>query len=190
MRLFLAVELSESLRQQVERVQSLLRPAAANVRWVDPAGAHFTVKFLGDVGRGDLPAVAQATAPAAAAVEPTSVRVAGLGTFPDNDGRPPRVLWAGIHGQLDPVLALHADLDERLAPRGFAREDRPYRPHVTLGRVKGRRNVAALRQLVATHRDAELGSMRVHELVLLRSHPRADGAHYERLQTFPLGDRG
>lgn len=186
MRVFFAVELSEPLREQVGRVQSLLRPAGANVRWVRPGGAHFTLKFLGDVGPGDLPALDRAATPAADGSSHLEVRVSGLGSFPEDDRRPPRVVWAGVDGELEPLRALHADLEGRLEAEGFAREGRRYRPHVTLGRVRGRRGIGELRRLLQENRDLELGTMRVEEIVLLRSHTRPDGAHYERLQGYPL----
>lgn len=187
MRLFFAVELSESLREQVGRVQSLLRPAGANVRWVEPQGSHFTLRFLGEVGPGDLAALDRAAGPAAAAAAPMNVRVASLGSFPEEEYRPPRVVWAGVDGEIEPLRELHAELEERLEAEGFPPEGRRYRPHVTLGRVKGRRGVPELRALLQEHGDTELGTMRVQEIVLMRSHTRPDGAHYERLQTYPLG---
>ncbi|MCA8948003.1 MAG: RNA 2',3'-cyclic phosphodiesterase [Planctomycetes bacterium] len=102
------------------------------VKWVPAEQLHVTLVFAGDV---DDDVVAELRgAVEAARLEPLSFSLAGLGRFPPRGE--PRVLWAGLAGDVDPLLRLQAGLAERAAAAGVELDKRPFAPHVTLGRVK------------------------------------------------------
>lgn len=187
MRLFYALELPDLLREEIGRVQSLLRPAGADVRWVDPETAHVTVKFLGEVDADEIVPLDRAVAPAVAAASRARVKLGGLGAFPPPGDRPPRVLWVGLDGETERLVDLNTRLETALAEEGFPPEERPYRPHVTIGRVRGRRGTRRLRRSLEEHHDVELGEMVAAEVVLLESELKSDGPRYHRMAGYPIG---
>ena len=134
-RAFIAVELPPAVREAVEGVVRELRSGIGDgVRWVRPEGVHLTLKFLGDIDAGSVPAVSRAMAQCAASAAPFDLFLEGVGVFPN--ARRPRVIWIGLGGALEPLLALQHSIDRELEGLGFARERRPFTPHLTLGRVR------------------------------------------------------
>jgi 2'-5' RNA ligase len=176
-RAFLALELPEPLRERLRGVVETLRPQVPDVRWVDPAGIHLTLRFLGWTAPERLDRVAAAVAPAAAACGPADVAVRGIGTFPERGS--PRVLWVGIHVP-EPVQRLQAACEAAAVMAGFAAEGRGFHPHLTLGRWKER----ARRPTLA---PVDLGGWSLDRLVLYRSQPGPRGSVYTPLATYPLG---
>lgn len=130
MRLFVAVELHAEVNAQLARALESLR-ACRGYRWVKPTQLHVTCKFLGEVDDARVDALRAALR--AIAVPPLQLGVRGLGQFPPR-GRP-RVVWAGLCGDVAALVALAGEVEAACAPLGFAREARPFRPHVTLARV-------------------------------------------------------
>lgn len=136
-RAFVAVELPDEILSHLEAVQRGLKealgPAAGAVRWVRPEGVHLTLQFLGDVPRTQVPAIEQALRDACAGARPTEVHTAGVGVFP-NPNRP-RVLWIGLEGDLQPLFDVERAIGRALSPLGY-KPDKPFNPHMTLGRVR------------------------------------------------------
>ena len=135
MRAFVAVFPPLDLREALARAAREL-PVVGDVRWVKPENVHITLKFLGEVGEEDLARVAEALGPVSERHSPFEALVSGFGAFP-SVGRA-RILWAGIGEGADRLGALARDVEGSLEPLGFARETRPYKPHLTLGRARGR----------------------------------------------------
>jgi 2'-5' RNA ligase len=140
LRLFLAVELDEPLRRLAGRVAADLSRALGadgqtGVTWVRPENMHLTVRFLGETPETRVPGLLEALAPPL--VTPSfELRFAGVGTFPPRG--PARVIWLGIASGHDRLTGVHHEIEDRLAALGTEREDRPFRAHLTLGRVRGR----------------------------------------------------
>jgi 2'-5' RNA ligase len=130
MRAFLAIELPDDARAELARAQARLRQALGDaVGWTPEGNWHLTLAFLGETDLAD--AVAKAVRPVCAAAAPLDLALGPLGRFGD------RVLWAGLEGPGVPgLVALAGALQAALVPLGFAAEERPYSPHVTLGRVR------------------------------------------------------
>ena len=116
MRCFIAIEVPEDLQEALGRVQKKLQRAAADVKWAAPRTIHLTTKFLGDISPDAVPAVCDAMSAAALAARPMELSISGLGTFPANGT--PRVVWAGLAGETEPLTKLVASLEEGLAARG------------------------------------------------------------------------
>ena len=182
-RTFLAVEVAAEIHAALVALQRELARADAAVRWVRDEGLHATVKFLGGVPETRLPALRDALRDALAATPPMRAAVRGLGVFPH--ARRPRVVWAGL--DCPPLTRLAAAVDDALAPLAFAKEVRPFHPHLTLGRVTGPRGWERLNALLAAQQTAELGACDLAELIAYRSDLRRDGAVYTKLWTIPFG---
>ncbi len=184
LRLFIAIELSPEVKQGIGRLQDDLKrrlPPKA-VRWTNPEGIHLTLKFLGDTSADKVQAVAHGVLAAAAGFEPFDLRVAGFGCFPSP--RRARVLWVGVPDVPQRLAGVQRAIDLHMARLDYARETRPFSPHLTLGRVNDR-IAPAERQALADVLDRTeaggLGVVPVHEIVLFQSDLRPDGAVYTAL---------
>lgn len=181
-RAFLAVDLSADIHARLVRLKGELAGSGAAVRWVRDDGLHNTIKFLGPVSAERLEEVRRATSRALAAFPAFSVGVRGVGVFPTP--RRPRVVWVGlVSGEL---VDLAKRTETALEPLGFARERRPYKPHVTLGRVAGPRGWAVLEERLKEHGSDEFGCCDVDRLIAFRSDLKRGGAIYTKIWNVPL----
>ncbi len=187
-RTFVAVELPPAVQHGLARVQEQLKRSRTPVRWVAPHQIHLTLSFLGEIPAGELPAVEEAAGIAASEAAPFELEACGLGVFPNL--RRPRVVWVGLAGELEALRRLQARLTEELAARGFPPEERPFSPHLTLGRVRPQarpEEARALGQTVAGLKLGSLGRWSVREIRVIRSDLRPEGPLYTVLYAAHLG---
>jgi len=184
-RSFIAVEVPQSLRAKMEEVQRELKRTNADVRWVRPESIHLTLKFLGSVSGEDLEKLGAAIAPIISSWVSFEIRLQGLGCFPSS--RNPRIVWVGIEQGSAEALSMQKAVENRAAEVGFPPETRPFKPHLTIGRVRSSRGKDSLAQAVENRRDVEIGPFRVNEVYLFKSELKPSGAVYTKLQTFPMG---
>jgi 2'-5' RNA ligase len=135
MRTFVAVFPPPELREGLFRAARDL-PTSKDFRLIGPEKLHLTLKFLGDVAEDDLDRVAQALGRLRGRHEPFEVSTSGFGAFPSE--KRARILWAGVGEGSGPLRAVAQSVENLLEPAGFGREQRPYVPHLTLGRARGR----------------------------------------------------
>jgi 2'-5' RNA ligase len=183
-RSFIAIEISEALRQRLRDLLREFQKTGADVKWVRPEGIHLTLKFLGDVERDDLEILSQALRPAVEHFVPFDLRAQGARCFPAF--RNPRVVWMGLSGEEGGVSRLQREIETITADLGFPSEDRPFKPHLTLGRVRSPKGKIPLTQLIEGNSRLDLGSFRVERVILFRSDLKPEGAVYTRLQEFHL----
>jgi len=189
-RAFVACEIpSEWTEALAQTSRALSKAGLQYLRWVRPEGIHITLKFLGDVGRHLLPDILGAMQAAANPIPPFELSLQGLGSFGSHGH--PRVLWAGIQGELGALRGMHERLDAELTELGFAREVRAFSPHLTLARVPDDAPANAGASLAAALRTEHLPSVapsQVRELVLMRSQLGRGGAAYSRLATVSMSE--
>lgn len=181
-RLFIAAEPPHHIIEGCRDLIEGLKTAGDGIRWVKSHGIHLTMKFFGDVDESRIPQINDA-AEIITGIGSIDLSVEGLGTFPG--GQRPRVIWVGISGDLDRIVTARDTLDGALSGIGFPREDRPFRGHLTLGRVKGRVPVALAARLEES-RNVSLGEMRVEGFSLIQSDLKPSGAVYTTLAFYPL----
>ena len=183
MRTFIAIPLPPECRAALEAAQSGLRSIGADVRWTAVGSIHLTLKFLGEIDPAVLADLARALA-GAAAVEPFALKIQGLGAFPDLRG--PRVVWCGLAGDTDALVRLQSAVETACVSLGFTPEQRPFHPHLTLGRVQGTRNLRQLAEYIriAKAPDQEFGADR---LEIYKSVLMPKGPVYTLLGRLPLG---
>ena len=183
-RAFVAVDAAEELRAPIEALQDRLRSAGADVKWVDSHQFHITLKFLGDVAVGDVAAVVDAVKGAVASVPSFQMCLHGVGAFPS--ARQPRAVWIGATDGADAMAELAKAVDDALSPLGFERERRPFRSHLTLGRVRSDRGIVSLARRLNEEQHTAIGTMRVQQVVVMRSVLTPKGPIYTRLGLAPL----
>jgi RNA 2',3'-cyclic 3'-phosphodiesterase len=182
MRLFAGVEIDEGARRVAEATSDQLRDAigrALTAKWVPPENMHLTVRFIGHVDEGRVPAVVDALTPPLD-IAPFDVELGGCGVFPPSG--PPRVLWIGLTQGLQPLSAIHDTFDRRLAPFGFEPERRPFNVHLTLARVKDASRGASREVSGALARVTPLAvTFRVTRAAIFQSHLSPRGPRYEAI---------
>lgn len=176
MRTFVAVFPPPEVREALFRAARDL-PASKVFRLVGPEKIHLTLKFLGDVAEDNLNSVKQALEPVRESHEPVEVSTSGFGAFPSE--KRARILWAGVGEGSGALRALARDVDDLLEPAGFERERRPYVPHLTLGRVRGRPV-----KLDGAEKPSPALHFTVSGVDLVQSAPGGNGVTYSILQTY------
>jgi 2'-5' RNA ligase len=191
-RTFLAVPLPDAVKSTVGAVQSEFQATGRSLKWVAPELLHITVRFLGSVPATRIQLVEAAAALGAAKVSPFVLTLTGLGAFPNE--RSPRVIWAGLQDD-DGLVALHTlfeHVEDAMAAQGFAREERSFSPHITLGRARDTatsadRRAVGERLAVVRDRIKVAGRFEVRELIVMRSDLSRGGPVYTPLAIAPLG---
>ncbi|HYA41322.1 MAG TPA: RNA 2',3'-cyclic phosphodiesterase [Syntrophobacteraceae bacterium] len=186
-RSFIAIDLSDGARRQIEAFIRELRKSDAKVGWVRVEGIHLTLKFLGNVAPGLIEEIKPVLAGAALQTAPIHIEPAGCGAFPSM--KSPRVIWVGLRGQIGPLAELARQVEAALVPLGFKPEERPFRPHLTIGRVRGRQRLHALQEILLAHQDFTAEPFDAYQVVLYKSELRPDGARYTPLFEAPFSGR-
>ena len=186
MRCFVAIDLPDGVRAALDATEARLRAAAprADVRWVGSQSMHLTLEFLGEVPEERGAAVQRAIDRVASPTPPLRLVCAGLGVFPGPSR--PRVVWAGIQDGVRELGMLAVAVERALEPLGFPLERRPFRGHVTLGRVRSPRGFAPLARALDKGGRSGFGEWTASQVVLYRSHLRPTGSVYEPLATLAL----
>jgi 2'-5' RNA ligase len=188
LRLFVAIDLPEDVRESLGRLQSdLRRHDLSGLRWTRPDGIHLTLKFLGETPASSLPAIKGALARAVRGAPSFHLALGAPGTFGNRRG--PRVLWLDVEGDVEPLQQLQAAVERELAAAGFGPEERAFSPHLTLARVQQPPSPGLAERLsrALAAVTPPRGEIEATELVLMRSSLQAGGAVYSRVAAFPLG---
>ncbi len=183
MRIFIAVNLSDAVRNDLAAHLDTFRPLTGGVSWVPPGNAHITMKFLGEVPESDLDAVAEGVIEAVNGHQPFEVQVGDFGAFPNFQR--PRVFWVGITGGVENLAALAKDIDRNMQPLGFAKEKRRFSPHITLGRIRQPGTYDQLRQATESTQYSST-PFTVSSVEIMKSVLLPQGARYSVWQSINL----
>ncbi len=179
MRTFAAIALPASVKSALA---DLCQANIPDARWVHPSDFHLTLRFIGDTNKSTLQRYRDALS--AVDGEPFPLTVQGVGRFPQNARKRPRVLWADVVAT-PKLLALQKTVDNTLQSAGLPPDRHPtYTPHITLARL--RQASPALDDFLEQHRDFTLPPVTVNEFTLFQNKPNPDGGKYTSLATYPL----
>ena len=187
-RVFVAVGISAEARQQlIDACGRIRRDVPQGIQWANPDGMHLTLKFLGNIPFSGVEPLLQCLGPAASEACPFPLRLAGLGMFPNQ--RKPRVLWAGVDGDLRALSHLQLATEDAITALGYPPEQRPFRPHITLGRP--RRSVpdaqlSRIGSVVSTLAPPSPAGWQVESVDVMQSELHPSGARYTILGSVPL----
>jgi 2'-5' RNA ligase len=182
-RIFLAVETPADIRQAMAGLTDRLRGAGAEVRWEPPAKLHATIRFFGETPDRLLAPLVTALDLAAGTAAPFPVIYRGVGGFPTL--RNPRVIWIGMEDPSGTLRPLQQRIESSARELGFEPEEKEFHPHVTLGRVRGGRNLHGLLARVESV-TFEAGPARISEILLMKSVLQPSGSVYTALKRIPL----
>ena len=181
----MAIEIPPDVVRRAEQVMLELDALGASVRWVKAENLHLTLQFLGDVQDADLYAICQAVKRGASEHEPFQVTCRGLGAFPKPER--PQTIWLGIDDPDNALAQFQKSVELELFELGFPKELRPYKPHLTLGRVARGKSDERLQSAIAADAGEWEAVIDADECVLFGSQLQGGGPVYSVLGRFPLG---
>ncbi|MEM7396529.1 MAG: RNA 2',3'-cyclic phosphodiesterase [Verrucomicrobiota bacterium] len=187
-RMFIALEISSDVRDALAMVQTKLKTAGTRVKWVPPENIHLTLVFLGQLVNEEIQRVKTVMEQTLSGAGSFKVDVAGIGTF--GSAGSPRTVWAGIVAGSNRLIEMQKKLSDGLGLEGFAQEKRPFKPHLTLGRVKpGRKHGSGggeLTSLIDSVKNTTFGHVEVGRAVIFQSRLDQQGATYFQEHTTTL----
>lgn len=178
-RAFIAFKLPEPVVDTLEQLQAALKIAGLNLRWVRAGNIHLTLKFLGNISSEDLRRVEIALRDVSGKHAAFSLMAKGLGLFPG--AKKPRVIWTGIHGDVVRLKRLHGALEGAMKEIGFEPERRPFRGHLTIGRIKGRAERKKIAAAIGECGAYASPPFAANRLILFKSELKPGGAEYAEL---------
>lgn len=184
-RVFCAVELPDTVRARLQKHITRLREAVpeAAASWTRVENIHLTLKFFGNVAVDQIARISEAASRAVTNYESFQFEIGGTGVFP----KPSRaqVLWIGVSDPSGKLLALQSELESEFAKDGFAKEDRAFKPHLTIARI---RKPEGARRLADTHLKMSFkpAEITVDELILFRSELSSKGSKYTAISQHKL----
>lgn len=183
-RSFIMLEINDGVRSSLLRVQAQLKKAGARVSWVPPDNIHLSLLFLGDIFESMVSKLGRKLDEAVRDINPFDYEVEGIGTF--GSVRHPRVIWAGLEAMPESLSDLYGRVKGAAGSMGIPLESRPFRPHITLGRVRAARNLDSLTSAISSVKNTRHGWVSVRRVLLMRSVLEAQGARYSILHESSL----
>lgn len=179
-RAFIAIELSREVREHLAGIAAKFGPSIRSARWARPDATHLTLKFLGDTRPEQVGDIVRALEPAAGGFAQFTLSTGGPGAFPSP--KKARVLWLGVNDPSGSCVRLASDIDAAAGALGYEPEKRPFKPHLTLARL---REPATLGASIMDYAPDEI-SFEIKHFVLFRSELKPTGAVYTPLKVFML----
>ena len=184
-RAFLAMDPPPEVLRRIADIQEVLKKTLrGSISWVRPEVIHLTLKFFGDMAAEDLQPISEVVSGQAAGTRPLHLNIKGLGVFPGI--RRPRVLWLGVGGEVARLIALQGVLDQGFETCGIKKEERPFRAHLTLARIKSPQGLSGLDKVLEEKEAESVGSFEAKGLILFKSDLTPKGAIYTVLADFPF----
>lgn len=189
MRLFIAIELSDDIRNTLSQIQAHLKYAGADVKWVEKDNIHLTLKFLGEVTEEKAEKIKTILDEIGKTSKPFEISVKDIGAFPKIDF--PRVIWVGLDNGAKESVELAGKIDDALSKIGFQKETRLFAAHLTIGRVRSPKNKEALREKIASFRPQTIDHrpQTILSITLFQSTLTPQGPIYSKLHEAKLGTR-
>jgi 2'-5' RNA ligase len=183
-RVFIAVRIDpgEELLKMLSAFKTVLKDES--IKWTETSNLHITLVFIGDTEEKRVKEISTILSEICLGFGSFGLILRGAGVF--RSLRDPRIIWSGISNSKE-MDELNRSIVVRLRATGLQLEERPYNPHLTLGRIKRVNNISQLTDLLENYREKELQKIRVSEIILYESILRPDGPLYKPLGRYSLG---
>ena len=183
-RAFICFKLPKRIILSIRELQESIKDSGLKIRWVKAENIHLTIKFIGDICWSDIDDIGLAIKETAGDFAPLLLSAQGLGVFPNL--KRPRVIWTGLSGQIEEFIGLQKILDKKLRLIGFPKEKRPFKGHLTIGRVKGRLDSRKLSEFMNQFNKFETKQCSCDRIFLMQSELKPSGPIYTKLMSEPL----
>ena len=184
MRTFIAIDLEPEIKCSLTNLLSDLKKTGDKIKWAKKQSMHLTLKFLGEISRDKMTEIESVLERLSNKFSSFQLILKGTGTFPPKSKKP-RILWIGIE-ECSRLNDFQSELETSLEKVGFPIENRKFRPHLTLGRVKKPENLDSLLSLYDRHKESDFGEMVVNKITFFKSILKPEGAEYHILSEFDL----
>ncbi|MDD5382603.1 MAG: RNA 2',3'-cyclic phosphodiesterase [Candidatus Margulisbacteria bacterium] len=184
MRAFISVELPDEVKKKIAELITELKEIDLAVKWVETRNLHITLKFLGGVKENDLDELIEISTKAVAGSSSFNARFESLGTFPE--GKNPRVIWVGTEEGGDKLCQLAESLENELSKAGFKRGEKAFKPHITIGRIKGNKGVDKLKEKMMNYKNPGFGAALIDRVHIMKSTLTPKGPVYETIKEVRL----
>ena len=183
-RTFVALKIPSKLEAAFEDLISELRQFESDVKWVKPASIHITLKFLGEITAEEVEAVCDGVASGVKGMSKFNLKTESKGAFPSINR--PRVFWVGLHSEnKEKLLQLQKSIEAELEERGFPKEKRAFKPHLTIGRVRSPRGIHSVSKVFSDYQSPEI-EIPVETVLVMKSELTRQGAIYTVQKSFGL----
>ena len=183
-RAFIAFPVPEEVRRKLAKAQDVISQGMHHLRPVHPDAIHMTLNFLGDIQSSKVYTIGEVMQRVCDAHGPIELICRKIGAFPDLKN--PKVLWAGLDGEVDALKNLQLDLQSQLSDLGFQAEDRSFHAHLTLFRIKRLKQLGALRKRIEKVSKDDFGMIRCDPMIFYKSDLQPTGAVYTKLKMVGL----
>ncbi len=184
MRTFISVELTDEIRGKIAETIEKLRLTNTPVKWVEEKNLHITMKFLGEVKESEVEKLIAIVEDNVKGISFFNVKYEGMGTFPASTS--PRVVWIGTSKGGEELKIIADSLEASLSKAGFKSEEREFTPHITIGRVKERKNIPELLKAIEKVKNSKFGEMLVDHISIMKSTLTPKGPIYEVVKKIKL----
>ncbi|MBN1870704.1 MAG: RNA 2',3'-cyclic phosphodiesterase [Candidatus Omnitrophica bacterium] len=183
-RTFIAIPLNTEIQQAISRVQERLKKHDCSIKWVKPENIHLTLKFLGDVELEKIDTIKQKLESLFKGIGPVKLEMTQLDAFPSINH--PKILWIGLKDDEQKISRQVSVLEDELGKLGFKKEERPFSPHVTIGRIRSPRNIQALSEAMSEYSFPAGLKQVIDCIILYKSTLTSQGPIYESLHETKL----
>ncbi|MBF0385401.1 MAG: RNA 2',3'-cyclic phosphodiesterase [Candidatus Omnitrophica bacterium] len=180
LRLFIAIELNKEIKNLIKEVQNHFINIDSGIKWVRPENAHITLKFLGDTTEEEIKDITTALNEIANSFKPFSVTLSDLGAFPSL--KHPSIIWIGAKENPVEMQNLSSNVENRMEQLGFEKENRPFKLHITIGRVKNHRDISSFVSRLETYKITSMPTIHCDSLSLFNSTLTPAGPEYEIIE--------
>ena len=186
MRTFIAIELSDQIRESLAQIQSHLKYSGADVKWVEKNNIHLTLRFLGEVAEEKCAKIKSILDEIGKSTKQFEISIKDIGAFPNINYS--RVIWVGLDKGAVESKALAEKIDEEVLKIGFQKETRPFAAHLTIGRVRSPKNKEALKEKIASYslQPTVHSPQLISSVALFQSTLTPKGAVYTKLHETKL----
>lgn len=183
LRCFIAIDITEDIRRDLNEIIDRLKKYDTDVKWVPVENIHITLKFLGNTPEKLLPKIKEKLFNIVLSYKPFYITIYGTGVFPNR--KYPRVIWIGVDDS-ETLKRLYLDIENTMVSLGFKKENKKYNPHLTIGRVHSQRGIMNLINVLDTLKDKNFGNIHIKQIKLMKSELKPQGAIYSSLYEIPF----
>jgi len=183
-RTFIAVDLPFQIKEKIASLQTDLKSSQCKIAWVKPENIHLTLKFLGNVEEQLIERIEQGIRVAAGKITPFTLEVKGVGAFPNFSKA--KVIWIGAVRDTAILNQLAESIDNQMHLLGFENENRYFKAHFTIGRVKSAKGINTVIDKIQHNSNFNAGSFQVNEILIMRSDLKPSGAEYSQLKSIQM----
>ena len=182
-RTFVAIELTQEIKDTISCVIDALKREGGTIRWVEPRNLHLTLKFLGNIGSNRIDETMECIKTSCNGIHRFDITVRDVGTFPNL--KRPKVIWIGVEEDGNMLKSLYERMEDKFEKIGIERENRGFSPHLTVGRVRTPRGLEGVLARMDKI-EFETRKMEVDRIVLMKSDIRHQGPIYSPLGSVEL----